>query len=553
MWLFAKRWLEQVAWFYPAVFCAGSFYLGLPQFLTSLLPGMELTRSEVSPFAWMTGSLATNVIAPSDPQQLAAIFITTGLAFLAAIGLRYLNTTLSGMTLSLYGIALCQSLIFATLGGNRKPTLEQAIPTLLGFVCMVVGFTWLLNGFPSNRRPARFLWLCLGLLIPVALVATQFARGPRRTTWKFFALELALPLVASILASFKQQSQSSFPAIDKILIGLGVSMLLLGSTNYLGKRQFAAKELVRESQLAVFPETPVGPYEMGFFQKGISFTAEFPVPYGEPNSQRMLASLPKYGVNAIALIPYGHLRRDRSLESDIGLEMLTRQAHKQGMKVMLKPHSRKPSEQDLPNPEAVATWFRNHQTFILEYAKFAQKTHADLFCVGTEFGWLSKFEPQWRFLIAEVRKVYGGPLVYAPNHGPEFENVQFWDALDYIGIDNYYPLTDSYSALDVLASVEKVQKRFQKPVLFTEAGFSAAEGAHKEPWADETNYPLSLKEQERCYEALLQTFYHKPWFHGFYWWKVGTNGYGGEKNNSMTPWRKPAMDLLKRYYTSPAR
>ena len=139
---------------------------------------MELTRSEVSPFAWMTGSLATNVIAPSDPQQLAAILITTGLAFLAALGLRYLNTTLSGMTLSLYGIALCQSLIFATLGGNRKPTLEQAIPTLLGFGCMTVGFTWLLNGFPSNRRPARFLWLSLGLLIPVALNG-EIALQPR--------------------------------------------------------------------------------------------------------------------------------------------------------------------------------------------------------------------------------------------------------------------------------------------------------------------------------------------------------------------------------------
>ena len=134
------------------------------------------------------------------------------------------------------------------------------------------------------------------------------------------------------------------------------------------------------------------------------------------------------------------------------------------------------------------------------------------------------------------------------NHGEEFETIRFWDALDYIGIDNYYPLDDRYSAATLVGKIEAVQARFQKPVLFTEAGFGAHQNSHREPWEDESTKPLDLAEQARSYEALLRAVYTKPWFRGVYWWKIGTNGYGGAENNSMSPWRKPAMDVVKRFY-----
>ena len=230
------------------------------------------------------------------------------------------------------------------------------------------------------------------------------------------------------------------------------------------------------------------------------------------------------------------------------MEILTRQAHRQGMRVMLKPHTRKPREADLADAESRARWFARYEEFVAHYAAFARRVHADLLSVGCEFEWLTAYEAEWRRVIARARREYPGPLVYSPNFGKEFESIAFWDALDYIGIDNYYPLPDDYSAAQQAAKIEAVHKRFGKPVLFTEAGFSAAEGAHRAPWEDESAKALSLDEQARCYEALLREFYGKPWFSGVYWWKVGTNGYGGPANNSMTPWRKPAMDVVKRWY-----
>ena len=64
---------------------------------------------------------------------------------------------------------------------------------------------------------------------------------------------------------------------------------------------------------------------------------------------------------------------------------------------------------------------------------------------------------------------------------------------------------------------------------------------------------ISLDEQKRCYEAVLQAFYKKPWFQGIYWWKIGSNGFGGPADGSHTPWRKPAMDVVKRWYLNGGR
>jgi hypothetical protein len=54
-------------------------------------------------------------------------------------------------------------------------------------------------------------------------------------------------------------------------------------------------------------------------------------------------------------------------------------------------------------------------------------------------------------------------------------------------------------------------------------------------------------------EALLRAFYHKPYFQGGCWWAVRTNGQGGPQDGSHSPWGKPAMDVLARWYSQSER
>src|SRR6185295_17327220 len=214
------------------------------------------------------------------------------------------------------------------------------------------------------------------------------------------------------------------------------------------------------------------------------------------------------------------------MERSEDIEAITAFAHQRGMKVLLKPQlwtrAGFPGNIDFPDPHQRAQWFAAYRKYLGYYASLAAKIHADLFSVGVELGKMTPHELEWRALVARTRELYQGPLVYSATQGPEFETIRFWDALDYIGLNEYYPLPDDLTPAGVIRTVENVQKKFGKPVIFTEAGFASYEKPNRAPW-DETPRALSLADQARCYEAVLKAFYTKPWFQGVYWWKVGTN------------------------------
>ena len=294
-----------------------------------------------------------------------------------------------------------------------------------------------------------------------------------------------------------------------------------------------------------------------FLQKGVNFTAEGRRGYGAETTLEVLRELPKFGINSIALVPYGITRKGSSsirfggMERDEDIIRIAEQARSLGIKVMLKPHIWVPGsfigDLDFASDSERAEWFVEYRSFIEHHARLAVRIQADIFCIGTELSKLSTREAEWRRIIRAVRKIFRGALTYAAVQGPEFETLRFWDELDYIGLNNYYPLPDDLSTTAIVGKVEAVQKRFRKPVIFPEAGFASLEAPHKAPW-DETRRKLSMEEQARCYEAIFKAFWGKPWFKGIYWWKVGTNGFGGTEDGSHTPWRKPAMEVVGRWY-----
>ncbi len=315
---------------------------------------------------------------------------------------------------------------------------------------------------------------------------------------------------------------------------------------------------------AAYPSLPDNaPYPETFLQKGVSLAAEFPDPYGSSAAREMLKALKGNGVNAVALVPYGATQIGsieirafgrHSLESEEGISETARVAHALGMKVMLKPgiwvgRGSYAGNLEFASAARQAKWFDAYTQFILHYARLATQVHADIFCVGGEFVHLSPDACAWRKIIAQVRSVYPGPLTYAASFGEEFEHIRFWNALDYIGLQEYYPLPPNLSTAALIAHVEGVQKKFNKPVIFTEAGFPSVPGAGEHPWDSSARGPVALALQARCYEVIFRAFYDQPWFEGMYWWKVGTNDFGGRRDRSLTPWGKPAMAIVKRWYT----
>jgi len=83
---------------------------------------------------------------------------------------------------------------------------------------------------------------------------------------------------------------------------------------------------------------------------------------------------------------------------------------------------------------------RGYREFILHYADLASAPSRGA-GRGDELGGTSKREREWRAIIAEVRKHFKGSLVYCANWADDLHQTQFWDALDWIGVQAYYPLS----------------------------------------------------------------------------------------------------------------
>lgn len=216
---------------------------------------------------------------------------------------------------------------------------------------------------------------------------------------------------------------------------------------------------------------------------------------------------------------------------DEALSHAINKAHSLGMKVVLKPHVDVQTGEfrgDIPGNEE---WFKNYNDFILRYAKFAAKYNVEMFCIGTELSntSYSRWENRWRQIIKEVRKIYKGPIVYAANWD-EYKDVSFWDELDYVGIDAYFPLTSKNNpAKDELIEgwtkraneIENwlKEKNIKNPVIFTEIGYASADGANKKPW-DIPSQIEDQQEQADCLDATLTVLSKRNWFKGMYWWNT---------------------------------
>ena len=262
-------------------------------------------------------------------------------------------------------------------------------------------------------------------------------------------------------------------------------------------------------------------------------------------------------------------------ESDEGLIDAALRARRRGIRTMLKPHLWIRDRSDgrwrgtiqFATEDEWDTWWAGYRALVLHYAELAASHGMEAFCIGTELrSTVLAYPERWRGLIEDVRRIYGGELTYSANWYLEFEEVPFWDALDAIGIQAYFPLSDSLdgevtaeSLQDAwkphLARIAAVHNRVGKPVVFTEVGYRSATDATVTPWTWRSDAPLAFDLQAEAYEAVFQVFWDRPWFGGVYFWKWYPEGSmrsgrrrTARRQRGFTPQGKPAEAVLARWF-----
>ncbi len=563
---FLPAWLACLLCLYPAYWLVSFLLFAAPALGRVAFSGHTLTNLSIG-FPGVNAASRPPVASPArrgngGPSVPAGL----GTALLLGLVVRR-HRVIAGVSLAMLGAVGTPQLVMR-MAFMKQATTADILAVCLFFAILCAGMRLLLIGLAPQGFWRRVGALYAAFVIPVSivLVSASLLLFRRRLPGFYFPVALAPAALSAMLVSLwpVRHSDGFVPLTWRPVAALIAAALVIAAAGWTGARTFAyARQETASAALAAIPPIPTDlPFPKMFFQKGVNFTAEFPG-YSSENARLMLRALPKHGINSIALVPYGfvdrtngHVRFGGGMESDAGIEQLSRLAHQLNIKVLLKPQTMSqagyPGDLDFASLEIRNVWFKQYTKFVEHYAELAKRIHADMFCVGVEFQKLVQYEGEWRKIIARARGIYPGPLVYAATQGPEFETIQFWDDLDYIGLDNYYPLPDDLSTTEVVHKVETVQKKFQKPVIFTEAGFASFEGSHREPWSEKPG-KIALADQARCYEAVLRAFYHKPWFQGIYWWKVGTDGHGGLEDASLTPWGKPAMDVVARWYLEQGR
>ena len=258
------------------------------------------------------------------------------------------------------------------------------------------------------------------------------------------------------------------------------------------------------------------------------------------------------------------LRRDSAWIKQIEI------AHAAGLKVFVKPHiwifapsTGKWRSDIFPiDEESWELWKTSYRKFIFHYARIAERANAEMFCIGTEFTRLTIEKPLfWKKLIKDVRKIYSGKITYAANWYKEYEAITFWDDLDYIGIQAYFPLVKNEhpSAEQIakgwnkhLRAIESVQKQYNRKVLFTEMGYKSTSdnGIRPWEWLDYSStglHTLSYETQANCYKAFFDSVWGKEWFAGVHIWQLRSDfeKNDGYSNLDFTPQGKLAEEVIR--------
>lgn len=304
---------------------------------------------------------------------------------------------------------------------------------------------------------------------------------------------------------------------------------------------------------------------------GVSFVAS-----RDAATQKSVDAVLRVNANHSAVMPFGFIRdiaspeiifnteRQWFGETKRGAKQYIDLLQKNGVKVMIKPqiwiwHGEFTGTLKMDSEAKWKALEDSYDKFIITYAELAQETNVYSFCIGTELEQFVTNRPDyWKGLIKKIRSIYKGKLTYAANWD-EFTRTPFWEALDYIGVDAYFPLskekTPTLTALKAGWQVHKekiktLSKKVGKPVLFTEYGYRSTDFNAKKPWMSNRETSVNLEAQVNATQAILEEFWKEDWFAGGFIWKwfIHHERAGGEDNNRFTPQNKPAEKVLQQLY-----
>lgn len=303
---------------------------------------------------------------------------------------------------------------------------------------------------------------------------------------------------------------------------------------------------------------------------GISWVASNEVP-----DKEVIKSVEVTGANWLSLMPFAFAKpteptihfdhpRQWKGETSEGIARCIRNAHEMGYSVAVKP------QVWLLNGTYTGDWAfdmesdwqiaeRTYKEYVLTFARVAETEGAEMFIIGTELdSFVHARATFWHELIKDVKAVYSGELTYAANWD-SYSHFPFWNELDYIGIDAYFPISESEAPtaeevrmawLEQYESINGFSLRHDRPILFTEYGYRSVAGGLIKPWESHKGSQYDIATQCNGYIGLYRAVWQQPSFAGGFLWKWfdRPEEVGGHGHTGFTPQNKPSLEVIRDYF-----
>ncbi len=322
--------------------------------------------------------------------------------------------------------------------------------------------------------------------------------------------------------------------------------------------------------------------------KGISYTSFGQFDFSTGSQHAALDdAVYQLGADFVALNVFQYQESESSTEiiptfqtsSDDDIRTAVGDARRLGMKVFLKVnvdvlHGR---WRGYIVPDAAGAWFSAYTAMMLHYASLAESLQIEMLCVGCELvgATQARFQDRWRNLVATLRGHYSGSLVYAANWNgiadlnndvAEYNQIQFWDMLDYVGVDLYPALAVTASEIptqeqalqrisNLAASVASCCSRFNRRLIVCESGLASVRGALFAPWntdlISDANAIHDEASQNLFYTTIIAAFGSQDWCEGVFWWNWESVETSVSAQN-FTPRFKRAASTVKTWYGLPS-
>ncbi len=281
------------------------------------------------------------------------------------------------------------------------------------------------------------------------------------------------------------------------------------------------------------------------------------------------------GANWVCIMPYAFVDETKGEikynhpkqwwgEKTEGIAKAIFLAKQNGMQVMVKPmlwlkNGKYTGELAFDQYTKWGTFEESYHKYLWEFAEIADSLNAEIFCLGTELKSFIQFKPNYfPETITTFKDSFNFKLTYAANWD-NYKNITFWNKLNFIGIDAYFPgstksLPSVEEAGQAMVRTKYELKDFaeknQKQILFTEYGFRSCINCAGKPWEHSSCTDINFSCQLNTYTAFFEKLYHEDWCAGGFLWKWydTESEFPASMESDYSPQGKPTIEVIKQNF-----